>query len=244
MEQALVDLYSCAEHQTYPGNIPLEFNLFKLASIPNLLQGMFYMFPLFHEGKLFIRYLETGSYSGFLDHILPLLKQQFSVPEVNILPWEIYTRKDLSMMGAKIGPTSQPATTYRRKFGSEDTKKSNQTCILALLNQNKPKVMESYFILFVHKAKANPQIPTHRYVKTYSCSPPTWGGTNPPSDDSRTAHSTMLVTMLSYDAKIRCHTTMHMMHKIRFHRRCHHDATYDSLNPLESPLCVDLYDFI
>ena len=58
------------------------------------------------------------------------------------------------------------------------------------------------------------------------------------------AHSTMLVTMLNYDAKIRCHTTMHMMHKIRFHRRCHHDAMYDSLNPLESPLCVDLYDFI
>ena len=93
MEQALVDLYSCAEHQTYPGNIPLESNLFKLASIPNILQGMFYMFPLFHEGKLFIRYLETGSYSGFLDHILPLLKEQFSVPEVNILPWEIYTEK-------------------------------------------------------------------------------------------------------------------------------------------------------
>ena len=180
MEQALVDLYSCAEHKTYPGNIPLEYNLFKLASIPDLLQGMFYMFPLFHEGKLFIRYLETGSYSGFLDHILPLLKQQFSVPEVNILPWEIYTRKDLSMMRAKIGPTSQPATTYRRKFRSEDTKKSNQTCILALLNQNKPKLIETYFMLFVQKAKANPQIPTHRYVKTYSCSPPTWGGTNPP----------------------------------------------------------------
>ena len=234
MEQALVDLYSCAEHQTYPGNIPLESNLFKLASIPNLLQGMFYMFPLFHEGKLFIRNLETGSYSGFLDHILPLLKQQFSVPEVNILPWEIYTRKDLSMMGAKIGPTSQPTTTYRRKFGSEDTKKSNQTCILALLNQNKPKVMESYFILFVHKAKVNntnphPQVCENIFLFTTYMGrhQPPIGGLVPPhffyaknviSDNSRMAHSTMLVMMLNYDAKIRCHTTMHMMHKIRFHR--------------------------
>ena len=179
MEQALVDLYSCAEHKTYPGNIPLESNLFKLASTPNLLQGVFYMFPLFHQGKLFIRYLETGSYCGFLDNILPLLKEQFSVPEVNILPWEIYTKKDLSMMGAKIGPTSQPATTYRRKFGSEDTKKSNQSCILAQLHQNKPKLNETYFTIFVHKAKANPHIPTHRYGKIYSSLPPTWGGTNP-----------------------------------------------------------------
>ena len=144
---------------TYPGNIPLEFNLYKLASTPDLLQGLVYIFPLFYQGKLYVRHLVTGAFSGILPHILDMLKHQFRVTDVNVLPWELYTRKDISLMSSKIGPTPQPANTFRRKFGSIDPKKCNKNSILTLLKYN-----NANSILFVHKAKADPNNPLHRYV--------------------------------------------------------------------------------
>lgn len=38
-----------------PGILQLEAALLSAGSFPNLLQGMFYMLPIYHEGKLFVR---------------------------------------------------------------------------------------------------------------------------------------------------------------------------------------------
>ena len=49
----------------------------------------------------YYRYLETGNYKGFLPTTLQFLKQYYNVPESNILPWQIYTPKDVQMQTTK-----------------------------------------------------------------------------------------------------------------------------------------------
>ena len=58
MEQALLDyeLYSTeTSHHSNPGLIKMESSLLDIGTNENVVQGLFYMVPVFYQGKLFIR---------------------------------------------------------------------------------------------------------------------------------------------------------------------------------------------
>ena len=46
-------------------------------------------------------HIETGSYKGFLPTAMQYLKKQHSIHESNILPWQVYTPKDMSLQLSK-----------------------------------------------------------------------------------------------------------------------------------------------
>ena len=49
----------------------------------------------------FLRYLETGVYSGFIQVGIQYLKEEYAFHDVNILPWNLYTHKDIQLHEAK-----------------------------------------------------------------------------------------------------------------------------------------------
>lgn len=47
---------------------------------------------------IYCRYLETGTYKGFFEKkMLPQLKEIYRVIESNVLPWKIFTDKDIQL---------------------------------------------------------------------------------------------------------------------------------------------------
>ena len=179
MEEALYYFFE-TEKQDYPSILPLETKLFDSASIENLLQGMLYVLPLLYNGNLFVRYIATGSYRGFVPQILDKIQQKTNIPPNRIFPWEVYTQKDFLLHRKSVTPKDLE-TTYTRKIGSQDSFKSNKKGVLPLLNQLKPKLNETYVILFIHKAKVNSAKPTHRYHLKLTSQIPLKGRYQPPS---------------------------------------------------------------
>ena len=45
----------------------------------------------------FKRYMKTGEYQGFLPIALQHVKKHYNVHDVNILPWKLYTDKDIQL---------------------------------------------------------------------------------------------------------------------------------------------------
>ena len=166
MEEAMFKLFNVDESQAnnYPENIPLEYKLFEVASTPDLLQGLLYVLPIYFEEKLFIRYICSGTYKSILPAIIKLLQDQFKVNERDTYPWELYTEMDIQLNNSRIGTPYNSSTTYKRKVGCENSYKSNKNCIFSILNKCKETTEETFTILFIHKARANPNNPTHRSV--------------------------------------------------------------------------------
>lgn len=150
------------EQESYPPILPLESQLMETAGTPGLLQGLLYILPLLYQGKLFVRYITSGSYASLLPQILDILKKRTGIQERNIFPWQVYTPKDLFLHGQKTGAKSDPSTTFNRKVGSQNSMRMNKKSVLGLLNGLKNKLDETYALLFIHKSKASPANPTHR----------------------------------------------------------------------------------
>ena len=57
MEEGLVDagLFSHDTTKTNPGIVMIESSLLDIGCNPAVCEGIFYMLPFFHEGKLFVR---------------------------------------------------------------------------------------------------------------------------------------------------------------------------------------------
>ena len=83
------------EPNAYPLNIKLEYKIFESASTPNLLQGVLYLLPIYYQGKLYIRYICSGSYTTILPQIISLVQKQFNVTDKDTYPWELYTKMTL-----------------------------------------------------------------------------------------------------------------------------------------------------
>ena len=162
--------------KAYPLNIQLEYKIFEAVSTPDLLHGVLYLLPIFYQGKLFIRYICSGSYTGLLPQMITLLQKEYNVMDKDTYPWEVYTQNDIQMNSSKIGTPHHHPTTYNRKVGSQNTSKSNKNSVFSLLNRCKPSLEESYSILFIHKMQAHPTNPTHRQVIPNIILP--WGGTS------------------------------------------------------------------
>ena len=65
METALGDYFGVdGGEANYPPILPLEYKCFEAASIPNLLQGMLYICPLFYKNSLFVRYIASQEPTG------------------------------------------------------------------------------------------------------------------------------------------------------------------------------------
>ena len=56
MEKGFIDMnvFPNTDESRY-NVVMLEHSLFELGYIPNLVKGIFYMLPIFHQGKLFVR---------------------------------------------------------------------------------------------------------------------------------------------------------------------------------------------
>ena len=48
------------------------------------------------------RYIETGYCEGFFPTAMEYVKKHYNVRDVNILPWKVYTGKDIEMQHAKV----------------------------------------------------------------------------------------------------------------------------------------------
>ena len=54
-----------------------------------------------HKSKIYLRYIESGSYRGFLPQAIEHLKKYISLPDCNIFPWEVYTQHDIKLQRTK-----------------------------------------------------------------------------------------------------------------------------------------------
>ena len=165
METALGDYLGVdGGEANYPTILPLEYKFFEAASIPNLLQGMLYIYPLLYKNSLFVRYIATGAYRGILPKVLDMLQKETNLPPSKIFPCQLYTPNDLSLHAEKHPDNGKAyEKIYRRKVGDPDPTKCNKNCILALINGFKNKLDVNNTVIFIHKNKANPNNPIHRY---------------------------------------------------------------------------------
>ena len=46
------------------------------------------------------RYIESGEYTGYISQAIQHLRKYISVPESNILPWQVYTPHDIRLQCA------------------------------------------------------------------------------------------------------------------------------------------------
>ena len=150
--------------KAYHLNVQLEYKIFESVSTPELLHGVLYFLPIFYQGKLFIRYICSGSYTGLLPQIITLLQQQYNVTDKDTFPWKVYNQKDIQMNSSRIGTPHHYPTTYNRKSGSQNILKSNKNSVFSLLSRCKPLLEETYSILFLHKMQAHLTNPTHSTV--------------------------------------------------------------------------------
>ena len=162
MEEALFSLFETPDEE-YPPALQLECKLFETAAIPNLLQGFVYMLPLYHSGNLFIRYIASGSYKSAVPKLIEQIKKITGVRDDKIYLWELYTAKDFQLQ-SKTSAKGNAETLYNRKIGCSDSTKMNKKSALGLINIMKTQLERTHTIVFVHKSKAHPDKPTHRYV--------------------------------------------------------------------------------
>ena len=161
MEKTLSDQeFVNFDHQgsNNPGIVHFESSLLDAAASKSIL-GVFYILPLIFEDKIFLRYIESGCYEGFLNKALSLVKTHCHIPEVNYLPWRIYTQKDVELQSAAKSSISTPLSKqYNRKIHQ----------IMVQLDQMKTKLDNTRAIVFLHKANADRNKPNHRYITSFS----------------------------------------------------------------------------
>ena len=83
----------------------------------------------------FLRYLETEVYRGFIQVGIQYLKEKYAVHDVNILPWNLYTCKDIQLHEAKSSKIK--SSNYIQYLTSQKLLKfniSSHICIIILLN--------------------------------------------------------------------------------------------------------------
>ena len=139
----------------------------------------------------FFRYFESGYCKGFLNSAIDILKNYYpQVRNESILPWRIYTDKDIhlyklhkeaatgkkhflfflqiiNMRHAKKHlhiyiPFSDPTRQYNRKLGCDGHK--NDSSIIQMLANIKQPIDNHHCIVFVHKNRPSTTNPYHRYV--------------------------------------------------------------------------------
>lgn len=94
MEEYLSEMNLSGTGTNKAGIALLEQNIMDVGSWDKVAQGVFYLLPIFYHNKLFVRYIETGIYCGFISTAIEMLKKHYKVRDAHILPWNVFTQYD------------------------------------------------------------------------------------------------------------------------------------------------------
>ena len=76
-----------------------------------------------------------------------------------VYPWGVYTHNDINMYSTRHPNTTSIPMQYKRKVLSIEKADMNKIST-SLLDGLKPKLLNQYSVVFVHKAYPNPKNPT------------------------------------------------------------------------------------
>ena len=78
MEEYLQHLDLPHQQLTDPGLLQLESQFLDLCSSYNVVESAIYIVPVYHNGKLFVRYMEHGVYKGFTSKFISALSDIYN----------------------------------------------------------------------------------------------------------------------------------------------------------------------
>ena len=109
------------------------------------------------------RYFESGYCTGLFQTMHNFLLEKCpQMRSCTVYPWRVYTQNDINMYSIIHPNTTSIPKQYKRKVLSSEKADMNKTPISLLLDGLKPRLLNHYSVVFVHKAYQNPTNPTHR----------------------------------------------------------------------------------
>lgn len=135
-----------------PGILKLESQFLDICSTSNLVDSALYIVPVFHNGQLFVRYMEQGIYKGFTSKFKTVLAHKYNIPMTKFLPWMVYTDKDFfeSSLRNKYHSKNQTAR------GFEQLMYKNKTSVGEIISNLKPKLDTLHCVIYIQKKNARP----------------------------------------------------------------------------------------
>ena len=153
MEEYLQHLDLLPHQQlTDPGLLQLESQFLDLCSSYNVVESAIYIVPVYHNGKLFVRYMEHGVYKGFTSKFISALSDIYKIPTRNIFPWMVYTDKDFleASIRMKYSAKNQTARGFLQLMYKNKTSLGNLVTLL------KPKLDNLHAVVGVQKKHHQP----------------------------------------------------------------------------------------
>ena len=135
-----------------PGILKLESQFLDMCSTCNVVDSALYILPVFHNGQLFVRYMEQGIYKGFTSKFKSVLTQKYNIPMTKFLPWMVYTDKDFFESSVRRKYSSKNQTSR----GFEQLMYRNKTSVGELISSLKPKLCTLHCVIYIQKKNARP----------------------------------------------------------------------------------------
>ena len=153
MEEYLQHLDLLPHQQlTDPGLLKLESQFLDLCSSYNVVESAIYIVPVYHNGKLFVRYMEHGVYKGFTSKFISALSDIYKIPTQNIFPWMVYTDKDFLEASIRMKYSAKNQTTR----GFLQLMYKNKTSLGNLVTLLKPKLDNLHAVVGFQKKHHRP----------------------------------------------------------------------------------------
>ena len=147
---------------TDPGLLQLESQFLDLCSSYNVVDSAIYIVPVYHDGKLFVRYMEHGVYKGFTSKFISALANRYNIPTKNVFPWMVYTDKDFVEASIRMKYSGKNQTSR----GLLQLMYKNKTSLGNLVTLLKPKLDNLHAIVGVQKKNHRPTEKEDRYRTT------------------------------------------------------------------------------
>ena len=69
-----------------PGIHKLESQFLDMCSTYNVVESLLCIMPAYHDGKLFVRYMEQGVYKGFTSNFISALTARYNILSSKVFP--------------------------------------------------------------------------------------------------------------------------------------------------------------
>ena len=137
---------------TDPGILKLESQFLDLCSTYNVVQSALYIVPAYHDGKLFVRYMEQGIYKGFTSKFISALTSVYNIPSSKVFPWMVYTDKDFleASIRRKYSGKNQTAR------GFDQLMYKNKNSVGVLVSNLRPKLDNLHCVIHVQMKNNRP----------------------------------------------------------------------------------------
>lgn len=146
MEVALQNMKLISlEKSAEKGILHMEYSIFDVLSTSDTTQSGLYILPVYYNGHLFVRYLETGLCTGFTQKFKPVLAEQYGVDLQNIFMWNVYTPLDIHNRSKSQEYQGRASLGYRKKMYT------NQKSPVNLLTVLKDKLNPHNMVFFIEK---------------------------------------------------------------------------------------------